>query len=314
MGMNNFDFRIFLTVQVLFIPITVVLECWLRHVNEGQRALGFFKFSNEFRRLLLFPYILLFILGVVVLRLCWGKQLSMNTDTNTNDENKAHLLFSALLFCQSLGMLGILTTMYIKVVKHNSSSLRPDYYYFVVSKFGEDNRDSRQKGRDGIGLSDVIEYLSRHNHRLCREVARLRTALDSNQFWDPKYVQDLNEMKNSLEAAYQRVRLLESEKECTLERFNATMDRLQERDAEILKLQQSRVQFVDEYQRLRESLEEWSNRNAKLERKYNSLQQQRKEDQDSIQRLEQQLKQQYEQQQQYQYNNNYDNIQSQRLQ
>ncbi|CAN4096500.1 unnamed protein product [Withania somnifera] len=161
-------------------------------------------------------------------------------------------------------------TVYIGYVhQYNSLDSQPDVLKSLYSPLQPSSSLEGLRYQDGGRLSDqqmaLLQYQQENIHFLGEEILRLQETLSkyerSNDGSAPQV-----DLAHLLATRDQELRTLKAEMNQLQSELRLARSIIEEKDAEIQRIRNANNQYVEENERLRAILGEWSNRAAKLER------------------------------------------------
>ncbi|KAK9816739.1 hypothetical protein WJX72_004435 [[Myrmecia] bisecta] len=266
------EYAVKASAHVILLALSLLLASFLRYAHRRRQRLGYLRFYRRTSMLLNVPALAAATAtAVLLLATLWPHAVLPSVSP------LAMLRVVAIAECVVDAVFAALYVL--RVVHHNLHEAVPDAQLALEGTLctlpgGKARRQDVVVEQQG----ELIRYLQRQRDNLSREVLRLQLELDRH--WeqaDEEAGAPRVDVEHRLAQREQELRALGAEKEALLKENRATWLLLDERDAEIHRLQANRQQHVEENSRLRGTLEEWSHRNAKLEQRLIQLQAQQDE-------------------------------------
>ncbi|CAN4094536.1 unnamed protein product [Withania somnifera] len=161
-------------------------------------------------------------------------------------------------------------TVYIGCVHHyNSLDSQPDVLKSLCSPLQPSSSLEGLRYRDGGRLSDqqmaLLQYQQENIHFLSEEILRLQETLIKYERSSDGSAPQVD-LAHLLATRDQELRTLKAEMNQLQSELRLARSIIEEKEAEIQRIRYANNQYVEENERLRAILGEWSNRAAKLER------------------------------------------------
>ncbi|KAG0499675.1 hypothetical protein HPP92_004366 [Vanilla planifolia] len=199
---------------------------------------------------------------------------------------QGYYMFSEKL--KHLARLPFATTAYGCIHQYNSLNGQPDILKSLYSALQPSSSLQELRYHDGGRLSDqqmaLLQYQRENLHYLGEEVLRLQELLSKYQRADDRTTPQVD-LAHLLAARDQELRALSAEMNQMQSELRLARNLIAERDNEIQLVRATNNQYIEENERLRAILSEWSTRAAKLERALDAERGAAKEMQKSIAKM-----------------------------
>ncbi|XP_057543776.1 protein FIP1 isoform X4 [Amaranthus tricolor] len=164
---------------------------------------------------------------------------------------------------------GSFMTAYISYVhQYNSLNSQPDVLKSLYTPLQPSSSLEGLRYHDGR-LSDqqmaLLQYQRENIHFLCEEILRLQECLSKYERSDDGIAPQVD-LAHLLAARDQELRTLSAEMDQLQSELQLARSLIADKDAEIQRVRNTNNQYIEENERLRAILGEWSARAAKLER------------------------------------------------
>lgn len=244
----------------LLIITGIFQQYWVNQVTKV-RLQGYYDFSQKLKHIARFPFVTIACgTSLMLLIIVWQPQIEI-------------LSVSALLrlaVVVEVICAGCFMSLYIGYIhKYNSLNAQPDILQPLYSALRSSSSLEELRYYDGC-LSDqqmaLLQYQRENIHYLSEEVLRLQECLSKYQRSDVPSTQV--DLAHLLASRDQELRALSAEMNQVHSELRLARLLIAEKDSEIQRIRVSNNQYVEENERLRAILGEWSARAAKLERAF----------------------------------------------
>lgn len=247
------------SVALLF--ITGIFQQYMVYQVQKIRLQGYYIFSQKLKHIVRLPFAsTAYGTAAMLLVLVWKPYigiLSMST------------LLRIIMLIEVI-FAGFFMSLYIGYVhQYNSLDSQPDVLKSLYSPLQPSSSLEGLRYHDGSRLSDqqmaLLQYQRENIHFLSEEILRLQECLS-------KYEKSSDGITPQVDLAHllavrdQELRTLSAEMNQSQSELTLARSLIAERDSEIQKFYTTNNQYVEENERLRGILAEWSTRAAKLER------------------------------------------------
>ncbi|KAJ3695584.1 hypothetical protein LUZ60_000961 [Juncus effusus] len=247
--------------NVILLIITAIFQQYWVHQVKKVRLQGYYAFSQKLKHVARLPFATVSCgNAVILLILVWEPYLH---------NISLQLLLRIAIVIEAL-CAGCFMSMYIGCIhKYNSLNSQPDILSSLYSALQPSSALEDLRYYDVGRLSDqqmaLLQYQRENLHYLSEEVLRLQESLSKYQkSYDGNTPQV--DVVHLLESREQELRALSAEMNQVQSELRLARNLISERDTEILRIRSTNNQYVEENDRLRGILGEWSARAAKLER------------------------------------------------
>ncbi|XP_010261863.1 PREDICTED: uncharacterized protein LOC104600551 isoform X3 [Nelumbo nucifera] len=263
---------IFLPIQKLVPPllcscnaalliVTGIFQQYLVYQVQKVRLQGYYVFSQKLKHIIRLPFsTVAYGTAAMLLVMVWQPHINVLT---------LSALLRIIMFIEVI-CAGSFMSIYIGCVhQYNSLNSQPDVLKSLYSALQPSSSLEELRYHDGGRLSDqqmaLLQYQRENLHYLSEEILRLQECLSkyerSNDGSTPQV-----DLAHLLAARDQELRALSAEMNQVQSELLLARNLLAERDSEIQQIRTTNNQYVEENERLRAILGEWSARAAKLER------------------------------------------------
>ncbi|KAI5071516.1 hypothetical protein GOP47_0013767 [Adiantum capillus-veneris] len=247
--------------NVLLLGCTGLVQKHLSKQVKKERRQGFLKFSEHLKPLIHVPFIVLsYGTSGVLLIIVWSNQLSKI--------GVPVLLLVRLALLLEILWTGAVFGLYLYWIRwHNMSNRQPDVIYSLHSVIQPPTFLGDIRYLDGAKLAEqqalLLSYQQENLRYLHEEVLRLQESLskyERSQDGAPQV-----DVVHILAAREQELRAMTAERDQLQSELRLARGLIAEREASVIQIRATNDRFVEENERLRSMLGEWSSRTAKLE-------------------------------------------------
>ncbi|KAK6944739.1 TMEM192 family [Dillenia turbinata] len=248
------------TFSVALLIATGVFQQYLVYQVQKIRLQGYYKFSQKLKNIVRLPFATIaYGTAAILLVMVWKPHIGVLSIST---------LVRIIMIVEAI-CAGSFMSMYIGYIhQYNSLNSQPDVLKSLYSPL---QASSSLEGirYDGGRLSDqqmaLLQYQRENLHFLSEEILRLQECLSkyerSNDGSTPQV-----DLAHLLAARDQELRTLSAEMDQLQSELRLARSLIAERDSEMQRVRTTNNQYVEENERLRAILGEWSMRAAKLER------------------------------------------------
>ncbi|XP_016505297.1 protein FIP1 isoform X1 [Nicotiana tabacum] len=254
-------FQLLCSCNVALLVITGIFQQYLVYQVQKIRLQGYCVFSQKLKHIIRLPFATIaYGTAAMLLVMVWNPDISI-------------LSISALLriiMLVEVVCVASFMTLYIGYVhQYNSFHSQPDVLKSLYSPLQPSSSLEGLRYQDGGRLSDqlmtLLQYQQENIHFLNEEILGLQESLSkyerSNDGSAPQV-----DLAHLLAARDQELRTLSAEMNQLQSELRLARSLIEEKDAEMQRIRSTNNQYVEENERLRAILGEWSSRAAKLER------------------------------------------------
>ncbi|KAG0557705.1 hypothetical protein M758_11G146400 [Ceratodon purpureus] len=253
---------LFSVCNLILLLITGLLQRHLdAQLKKAQRQ-GYLKFSALLEWIVNQPFqIVAYGTSIVLLVVTWdGLQQRLGIP---------HLLLLRIVILLQLSWTGALVCAFIlKVYGHNKSHCHPDAIDTLCSALRPSSGLEDIRYIDGGGLAEqqaaLLHYQQDNLQYLSQEILRLQEILSKYEKSQDGSTPQVD-LVHLLAAREQELRAITAERDQLQAEVRLARGLIAERDADILQVRSINDQYVEENDRVRAMLNEWSSRTAKLE-------------------------------------------------
>ncbi|KAK3155440.1 hypothetical protein QOZ80_2BG0203330 [Eleusine coracana subsp. coracana] len=248
------------SANVILLVLTGVFQQYWVHQVRKVRLQGYYDFSQKLKRIARLQFATIaYGTALMLLIMVWQPLL--------------HILSISLLLripiVIEVACAGCFMSLYIwHIHKYNSLDGQPDILRSLYSALQPSSTSEDRRYYDGR-LSDqqmaLLQYQRENIHYLSEEVLRLQECLSKYQRTDAGISPQVD-LAHLLASRDQELRALTAEMNQVHSELQLARGLIDEKDSEIQRIRVSNNQYIEENDRLRAILGEWSARAAKLER------------------------------------------------
>ncbi|GFQ01199.1 hypothetical protein PHJA_002263800 [Phtheirospermum japonicum] len=261
--------------DVILLVATGIFQQYLVYQVKKIRLQGYYSFSQKLKHLIRLPFATIaYGTAAMLLVMAWKPHISILSIS---------MLLRIIMLVEAV-CAGFFMSVYIGYVhQYNSLDSQPDVLNSLYSPLQQSSALEGLRYHDAGRLSDqqmaLLQYQRENLHFLSEEILRLQECLSKYERSDDGSTPQIKTLLASRKMAMLKVDLahLLAARDQELRTLSAEMNQLQselrlarsliaERDSEIQGVRTTNNQYVEENERLRAILGEWSTRAAKLER------------------------------------------------
>uniref|UniRef100_A0A453PR04 Uncharacterized protein n=1 Tax=Aegilops tauschii subsp. strangulata TaxID=200361 RepID=A0A453PR04_AEGTS len=247
--------------NVILLLLTGIFQQYWVHQVRKVRLQGYYDFSQKLKHIARLPFATIaYGTALMLLLIIW--------------QPFVHILSISLLLRIAIVVeatfAGCFMSLYIWYIhKYNSLDGRPDILQSLYSALQPSTTTLEDRRYYDGRLSDqqmaLLQYQRENIHYLSEEVLRLQECLSKYQRTDVGNTPQVD-LVHLLASRDQELRALSAEMNQVHSELQLARGLIDEKDSEIQRIRLSNSQYVEENDRLRAILGEWSSRAAKLER------------------------------------------------
>ncbi|KAI4335208.1 hypothetical protein L6164_013877 [Bauhinia variegata] len=241
--------------DVLLLLITGIFQQYLVYQVQKIRLQGYYSFSQKLKYIVRIPFaITAYGTALMLLIMVWRPDISFLSIPT---------ILRIIMVIEAL-CAGSFMSLYIGYIhQYNSLNSQPDVMKSLYSPL------QPSTSLEGLRLSDqqmaLLQYQRENLHFLSEEILRLQECLSKYERTDDGNTPQVD-LAHLLAARDQEVRTLSAEMKQLQSELRLARSLIAERELEIQRVRTTNNQYVEENERLRAILGEWSTRAAKLER------------------------------------------------
>ncbi|XP_054821186.1 protein FIP1-like [Prosopis cineraria] len=249
------------TCDVFLLLITGMFQQYLVYQVQKIRLQGYYSFSQKLKYIIRIPFaITAYGTAAMLLVMVWRPHISFLSIS---------AILRIIMVLEAL-CAGSFMSLYIGYIyQYNSLNSQPDVLKSLYSPLQPSSSLEGLRYHDGGRLSDqqmaLLQYQRENLHFLSEEILRLQECLSKYERTDDGSAPQVD-LAHLLAARDQELRTLSAEMNQLQSELRLARSLIAERDSEILRVRTTNNQYVEENERLRAILGEWSTRAAKLER------------------------------------------------
>ncbi|KAK2645227.1 hypothetical protein Ddye_020422 [Dipteronia dyeriana] len=247
--------------DVILLAVTGIFQQYFVIQVQKIRLQGYYSFSQKLKHIVRLPFaITAYGTAAMLLVMVWKPQIGILSIST---------LLRIIMFIEAI-CAGSFMSAYISYVhQYNSLNSQPDVLNSLYSPLQPSSSLEGLRYHDGGRLSDqqmaLLQYQRENLHFLSEEILRLQECLSkyerSNDGSTPQV-----DLAHLLAARDQELRTLSAEMNQLQSELSLARSLIAERESEVQRVRNTNNQYVEENERLRAILGEWSARAAKLER------------------------------------------------
>ncbi|EPS67913.1 hypothetical protein M569_06862, partial [Genlisea aurea] len=247
--------------DVILLLVTGIFQHYLVYQVQTIRLQGYYGFSQKLKRIVRLPYLTIsYGTALMLLVLAWKPHFGILSIS---------MLLRIIMLVEAL-CAGFFISIYIGYVqRYNRLDSEPDVLNSLYSPLQDSSAFEGLRYHEGCRLSDrqmaLLQYQKENIHFLSEEILRLQECLNKYQRSDPGNRPEVD-LAHLLSVRDQELRTLSAEMNQLQSELRLARSVIGERDSELQRYHNINKQYVEENERLRAILAEWSTRAAKLER------------------------------------------------
>ncbi|KAI4344607.1 hypothetical protein L6164_011813 [Bauhinia variegata] len=247
--------------DVLLLLITGIFQQYLVYQVQKIRLQGYYSFSQKLKFIVRIPFaITAYGTAAMLLIMVWRPHISFLS---------IPVILRIIMVTEAV-CAGSFMSLYIGYIhQYNSLNSQPDVMKSLYSPLQPSSSLEGLRYHDGGRLSDqqmaLLQYQRENLHFLSEEILRLQECLSKYERTDDGNTPQVD-LAHLLAARDQELRTLSAEMNQLQSELRLARSLIAERDLEIQRVRTTNNQYVEENERLRAILGEWSTRTAKLER------------------------------------------------
>ncbi|KAJ9168046.1 hypothetical protein P3X46_019620 [Hevea brasiliensis] len=247
--------------DVALLIVTGIFQQYFVSQVQKIRLQGYYSFSQKLKHVVRLPFaITAYGTAAMLLVMVWKPQISFLS---------IPALLRIIVLTEAICAVSFLSIYVGYLQKYNSLDSQPDILKSLYSPLQQSSSLEGLRYHDGGRLSDqqmaLLQYQRENLHFLSEEILHLQECLSkyerSNDGSTPQV-----DLAHMLAAREQELRTLAAEMNQLQTELRLALSLIAERDSEVQRVRTTNNQYVEENERLRAILGEWSTRAAKLER------------------------------------------------
>ncbi|XP_024542314.1 uncharacterized protein LOC9647945 [Selaginella moellendorffii] len=251
------------SANVVMYLFTGLLQRHLAAQVKKERRQGFLDFSERLEALIQLPCIVIAIGNMVLLLVLSWQPFLMNARISS------FLLIRFILLMEILWAAALMGLYIWAVRTHHISDIQPDAMHLLYSALQAPTSLGDLRYIDGGSLTDQQATLLRYQQEnlcfLSEEVLRLQEMLSKYECSQEDGTTPQVDVAHLLGAREQELRAVTAERDQLQGEIRMARSFIAEKDSDIQRVKTLNDKYVEENERLRAMLDEWSARTAKLE-------------------------------------------------
>ncbi|XP_043722832.1 protein FIP1-like isoform X2 [Telopea speciosissima] len=245
--------------NAVLLIITGIFQQYLVYQVQKVRLQGYYVFSQKLKHIIRLPFATVsYGTAAMLLVMVWEPHISILSPS---------VVLRIIMFVEVI-CAGSFISIYIgNVHQYNSLNSQPDVLKSLYSALQPSSSLEELRYHDGGRLSDqqmaLLQYQRENLHYLSEEILRLQECLIKYERSDDGSTPQVD-LVHLLAARDQELRALSAEMNQLQSELRLARNLIAERDSEIQRIRTTNNQYVEENERLRAILGEWSARAAKM--------------------------------------------------
>ncbi|KAI5674263.1 hypothetical protein M9H77_14627 [Catharanthus roseus] len=246
---------------VILLVITGIFQQYLVYQAQKIRLQGYYLFSQKLKHIIRLPFaIFAYGTAAMLLFIVWRGHISFFSITTI-----LRIIMLVEVVCAAFVISAYIGYIY----QYNALDSQPDVLKSLYSPLQPSSSAEGLRHHDGGRLSDqqmaLLQYQRENIHFLSEEILRLQECLSKYERTNDGIAPQVD-LAHLLAARDQELRTISAEMNQLQSELTLARSLIAERDSEIQRFHSTNNQYVEENERLRAILGEWSTRAAKLER------------------------------------------------
>ncbi|KAL9441955.1 hypothetical protein AB3S75_020457 [Citrus x aurantiifolia] len=247
--------------DVILLALTGIFQQYFVYQVQKIRLQGYYSFSQKLKHIVRLPFaITAYGTAAMLLVIVWRPHISILSIST---------LLRIIMLIEAICAASFMSVYIGYVHQYNSLNSQPDVMKSLYSPLQPSSSLEGLRYHDGGRLSDeqmaLLQYQRENLHFLSEEILRLQECLSKYEQSDDGSTPQVD-LAHLLAARDQELRTLSAEMNQLQSELRLARSLIAEREAEVLRVRNTNNQYVEENERLRAILGEWSTRAAKLER------------------------------------------------
>lgn len=247
--------------SVALLIVTGIFQHFLVYQVQKIRLQGYYIFSQKLKHIVRLPFATIsYGTAAMLLVMVWEPYV---------DILSLSMLLRIIMLVEVIFACSFMSVYIGNVHQYNSLESQPDVLKSLYSPLQPSSSLEGLRYHDGGRLSDqqmaLLQYQRENLHFLSEEILRLQECLSKYERSSDGNTPQVD-LAHLLAARDQELRTLSAEMNQLQSELRLARSLIAERDTEIQRVRTTNDQYVEENERLRAILGEWSTRAAKLER------------------------------------------------
>ncbi|KAL1547829.1 Cleavage polyadenylation factor subunit fip1 [Salvia divinorum] len=247
--------------NIILLVVTGIFQQYLVYQVHKIRLQGYYGFSQKLKHIIRLPFATIaYGTAAMLLVMAWKHHISFLSIS---------MLLRIIMLVEAV-CAGFFMSVYVGYVhQYNSLDSQPDVLNSLYSPLQQASPLEGLRYHDGGRLSDqqmaLLQYQRENLHFLSEEILRLQESLSKYERTNDGSTPQVD-LAHLLATRDQELRTLSAEMNQLQSELRLARSLIAERDSEIQGVRHTNNQYIEENERLRAILGEWSARAAKLER------------------------------------------------
>ncbi|CAL1413938.1 unnamed protein product [Linum trigynum] len=247
--------------DVVLLVLTGIFQQYFVSQVQKIRLQGYYSFSQKLKHIVRLPFaITAYGTGLMVLIIVWDPQIKFLT---------IPALLRIIMLAEAVCAASFMSVYIGYLHQYNSINSQPDILKSLYSPLQQSSPLEGLRYQEGGRLSDqqmaLLQYQRENLHFLSEEVLRLQECLSKYERSSDGSTPQVD-VAHLLGAREQELRTLTAEMNQLQSELRLARSVIADRESEFQRVRAANNQYVEENERLRAILGEWSTRAAKLER------------------------------------------------
>ncbi|XP_015572966.1 protein FIP1 isoform X2 [Ricinus communis] len=247
--------------DVALLIITGIFQQYFVSQVQKIRLQGYYSFSQKLKHIVRLPFaITAYGTAAMLLVMVWKPQISFLSIS---------ALLRIIMLTEAVCAVSFMSIYIGYLHQYNSLDSQPDILKSLYSPLQESSPLESLRYHHGGRLSDqqmaLLQYQRENLHFMSEEILRLQECLSKYERSSDGSTPQVD-LAHMLAAREQELRTLSAEMNQLQTELRLARSLIAERDSEVQQVRTTNNQYVEENERLRAILGEWSTRAAKLER------------------------------------------------
>ncbi|XP_047311427.1 protein FIP1-like [Impatiens glandulifera] len=262
-SVQHFISPVLCSCSVALLIITGVFQQYWVHQVKKIRLQGYYVFSQKLKHIVRLPFATTaYATAAILLVMVWKPLISVLAIS---------VLLRIIMLVEAL-CAAFFVSVYIGYIhKYNSLDTEPDVLKSLYSPLESSTSSEGLRYHESGRLADqqmaLLQYQQENLHFLCEEIVRLQECLSKYERSSDGSAPQVD-LAHLLATRDQELRTLSAEMNQLQSELTLARSLISERDSDLQRVHTTNNQYVEENERLRAILAEWSTRAAKLERAF----------------------------------------------
>ncbi|XP_042050974.1 protein FIP1-like isoform X1 [Salvia splendens] len=260
-SLEDLTISLLCSCNIILLVVTGIFLQYLVYQVHKIRLQGYYGFSQKLKRIIRLPFATIaYGTAAMLLVMAWKHHISFLSIS---------MLLRIIMLVEAV-CAGFFMSVYVGYVhQYNSLDSQPDVLNSLYSPLQQASPLEGLRYHDGGRLSDqqmaLLQYQRENLHFLSEEILRLQESLSKYERTNDGSTPQVD-LAHLLATRDQELRTLSAEMNQLQSELRLARSLIAERDSEVQGVRNTNNQYIEENERLRAILGEWSARAAKLER------------------------------------------------